>query len=88
LKTWQLWFLRRFSAFRALEQRINQLTTHESGVEQGVRWSVARVEAELLHALCLHTSWNIDVDVLPTQRVGWLPPGQVRVRMFEGGGPS
>ncbi len=82
-----LWFLRRFEAFRALERRAEHLASYQGYVDQYPLASIRRVEAEVLHTLLIHTNCAIDVDVLPTQQVGWLAPGQVRVRLFEGGGP-
>jgi hypothetical protein len=84
-----LWFLRRFVAFRALKQRVELLSeparVEREALEKGCS---RRVEAEVLHALLLHLPCFIFVDVLPTQQVGWLGPGEIRVRIFEGGGPS
>ncbi len=81
-----LWFLRRFQLFRTLERRAEHLATHSAYAYILPEASVGRLEVELLHALLLHTHCHVDVDVLPTQRVGWLAPGQVRARLFEGGG--
>jgi len=82
-----LWFLRQFRAFRALEQRallLSEAARH--GREKLSRTSTARVEAEVLHTLLLQTSCLVEVDVLPTQQVSWLGPGQIMARLFEGGG--
>lgn len=81
-----LWFLRRFKLFRAQERRLEQLTTHEGYVERMPKGSQQRVEVEVLHALLIHASAFLDCDVLPTKRVDWLGPGQIRVQLFEGGG--
>ncbi len=82
-----LWFLRQFGTFRALERRAEHLASYHGHVDRYPNASVRRVEAEVLHTLLLHTSCVVDVDVLPTQQVGWLGPGQIRARLFEGGGP-
>jgi hypothetical protein len=82
-----IWFLRLFPTFRALERRAERLSASSWMAIQALpKASADRIEAELLHTLLLHTSCLVDVDLLPTERVSWLGPGQVRVRMFEGGG--
>lgn len=81
-----LWFLRRFKLFRAQERRLEQLTTHEGLVGHLPNGTQQRLEVEVLHALLIHASAFLDCDVLPTKRVDWLGPGQIRVQLFEGGG--
>lgn len=82
-----LWFLRHFATFRALERRAEHLASYQGYVDQYPQASIRRVEAEVLHTLLIHTACVVDVDVLPTHQVGWLPAGQIRARLFEGGGP-
>jgi hypothetical protein len=81
-----LWFLRRFQVFRNLE-RYGELMSGQRLRVPYFRTSTAAVEAELLIALRGAVHFAVAVDVLPTQRVGWLAPGQVVARLFEGGGP-
>lgn len=81
-----LWFLRRFKLFRALERRIEQLGAYEIVEVSLPKASTGRVEAEVLHALLIHAPCYFDCDLLPTKRVEWLRPGQVRVQLFDGGG--
>ncbi len=82
-----LWFLRKFQLFRALERRTEQLAGHSSHVARMPRATAARIEAEVLYTLLLHTPINFACDVLPTQQVSWIGSGEVRVRLFQGGGP-
>lgn len=81
-----LWVLRRFKLFRSLEQRLEKLASHEAIELTLPMASTARIEAEVLHALLLHTPCWVECDSMPTKRVEWLGPGQIRVQLFEGGG--
>lgn len=81
-----LWFLRRFKLFRLQERQVQAARLivsepHANGA------SLAQVERELEYYLLLRLPYFVDVEVLPTQRVGWCSAGQIRVRIFEGGGP-
>jgi hypothetical protein len=82
-----LWFLRRFAAFRELERRLDLLSLSRlDSLHNTPRGSLARLEVEVLHTLLTEVPCHIHVDILPTQQVSWLGPGELRVQMFEGGG--
>jgi hypothetical protein len=82
-----LWFLRRFHLFRNLERYGELMSGQRLRVPYFEPSTTAAVEAEILVALRGAVHFAVAVDVLPTQRVGWLAHGQVAARLFEGGGP-
>lgn len=87
-----LWLLRRFRAFRSreervrlLEERLRTLNTARAGIIYAPRGTARRLELELLYTANLATPLGISVDVLPTVQDADLGPGQMQIRIFEGG---
>lgn len=86
-----LWFLRRFKAFRAREERIRlmdarlrALDTAHAGIICAPKGSAKGLELELLYTANIVTPLGITVEVLPTVQDAELGPGQIQVRIFEG----
>ncbi len=92
---WQrltLWFLRRFKAFRVAEERIRildarlrALDTACAGIICAPKGSARRLELELIYAANLVVPVHYRVEVLPTVQDADLGPGQIQIRIFEGG---
>ncbi len=92
VKRFTLWCLRQFAhvcfleeRVRHLESRLHALGAARAGFLVAPRGTAERLEYELAYTANQASPLGITVEVLPTVQDADLGPGQIQIRVFEGG---